>query len=73
MKEVKFPEIGSRFVHKDAPPKGAEVRQVFRHYKKFEGFAEDYVGSIPVKNISNPDQYSNSIKLDDFNKNYKLI
>ncbi|RJQ27094.1 hypothetical protein C4577_02110 [Candidatus Parcubacteria bacterium] len=71
MTEDKFPEIGSRFVPKDAPPKGAEVREVTKNLKKSDGYVTDAVSSKPVKNIQNPS--TNFIPLSDFNKNYKLI
>lgn len=67
-----FPEIGSRFVPKDAPPVGAEVRQVSNHHKKSDGERSvDSVSSIPVKNIKNP--FTETVPLDQFHKNYKLI
>ena len=70
MSVLKFPELNSRFVRKDAPPKGVEVREVFGHTKKSEGAPIDGVVSCPVKN---PVEGTKTIPLDDFNKNYKLI
>jgi len=71
MTEDKFPEIGSRFVPKDAPPKGAEVREVTKHCKQSDGYAQDHVRSKPVKNVKNDILVDHP--LNEFNKNYKLI
>lgn len=68
----KFPEIGSRFVPKDAPPAGAPVRQVVGHQKVSEGSDRDMVNSVPVKNKPE-NEVCKDIPLGEFNKNFKLI
>lgn len=67
----KFPDIGSRFVPKDAAPKGAEVREVTGYEKKSDGHKVDRVVTAPIKNIVVPTTVT--MPLDHFNKNYKLI
>lgn len=73
MNEPKFPEIGSRFVPKDALPKGAPVRQVIGHLKLSDGDSVNAISSVPVKNCDSYDEFSKKIPLDDFNRNYKLV